>query len=347
MGNTDPNKTKAGNKYEVKPQYEELSKQINMQHVINQCYECMRAAKEISQLGQCINRQNISGRLYTTVNQPGNHRSVIIGARQPITAQRFLNRARQSHGLWKQISPVFAIHGTMLSVKSVTGSRSLQNNQRLVPAATSKTQRFNLIKRRRRAYKNKSSRCTYKTNRCTRKTLAAGYHGERLAYRLIELVNYINRGGADKKGESSSRGPQQPSDVQIRDSAVSGSAGRTPTFAQSVEIAQRRSRDWSTRSVLGKCVYLVTLVMSLFDLQDVHISIGSIATLDLPMVVDLIGIYGLKGPYCTLTTTNWFLQVLSVIPKGSWDDVARRSYHDPMGKSGIVIPEPQWLWAHG
>ncbi|KZV45558.1 hypothetical protein F511_36875 [Dorcoceras hygrometricum] len=43
-----------------------------------------------------------------------------------------------------------------------------------------------------------------------------------------------------KKGESSSRGPQQPSDVQIRDSAVSGSAGRTPTFAQSVEIAQRR-----------------------------------------------------------------------------------------------------------
>ncbi|KZV19066.1 hypothetical protein F511_13982 [Dorcoceras hygrometricum] len=37
--------------------------------------------------------------------------------------------------------------------------------------------------------------------------------------------------------------------------------------------------------------------MSLFDLQDVCIAIGSIATLDLPMVVDLIGIYGLKGPY--------------------------------------------------
>ncbi|KZV46534.1 helicase domain-containing family protein [Dorcoceras hygrometricum] len=65
------------------------------------------------------------------------------------------------------------------------------------------------------------------------------------------------------------------------------------------------------------------------------------------LVVDLIGIYGLKGPYCTLTTTNWFLQALSVIPRGSWGDVARRSYHDPMGKSGIVIPEPQWLWAHG
>ncbi|KZV20452.1 helicase domain-containing family protein [Dorcoceras hygrometricum] len=87
--------------------------------------------------------------------------------------------------------------------------------------------------------------------------------------------------------------------------------------------------------------------MSLFDIQDVCIAIGSIATLDLPMVVDLIGIYGLKGPYCTLTTTKWFLQVLSVIPRGSWGDVARRSYHDPLGKSGIVIPEPQWLWAHG
>ncbi|KZV16214.1 U-box domain-containing protein 34-like [Dorcoceras hygrometricum] len=70
--------------------------------------------------------------------------------------------------------------------------------------------------------------------------------------------------------------------------------------------------------------------MSLFDLQDVCIAIGSLVTLDLPMIVDLIGIYGLKGPYCTLTTTNWFLQALSVIPRGSWSDVARRSYHDPM-----------------
>ncbi|KZV35856.1 hypothetical protein F511_32030 [Dorcoceras hygrometricum] len=108
--------------------------------------------------------------------------------------------------------------------------------------------------------------------------------------------------------------------------------------------------------------------MSLFDLQDVCIAIGSLATLDLPMVIDLIGIYGLNGSYCTLTTTNWFLQALSVIPRGSsyctltttnwflqalsviprgsWGDVSRRSYHDPMGKFGILIPEPQWLWAH-
>ncbi|KZV33869.1 callose synthase 12-like [Dorcoceras hygrometricum] len=54
--------------------------------------------------------------------------------------------------------------------------------------------------------------------------------------------------------------------------------------------------------------------------------------------VDLIGIYGLKGPYCTLTTTNWFLQALSVIPRGSWGDVARRSYHDPMGRALSAAP---------
>ncbi|KZV54800.1 hypothetical protein F511_04422 [Dorcoceras hygrometricum] len=64
--------------------------------------------------------------------------------------------------------------------------------------------------------------------------------------------------------------------------------------------------------------------MSLFDLQDVCMVIGSLVTLDLPMVVDLIGIFVLKGPYCTLTMTDWFLQVLSVIPRGSWGDVARR-----------------------
>ncbi|KZV50587.1 hypothetical protein F511_17174 [Dorcoceras hygrometricum] len=44
------------------------------------------------------------------------------------------------------------------------------------------------------------------------------------------------------------------------------------------------------------------------------------------MVVDSIGIYELKGPYYTLTMTNWFLQALSVIPRGSWGDVASFVY---------------------
>ncbi|KZV41683.1 callose synthase 10-like [Dorcoceras hygrometricum] len=64
--------------------------------------------------------------------------------------------------------------------------------------------------------------------------------------------------------------------------------------------------------------------MSLFDLQDVCMVIGSLATLDLPMIVDLIVIFELKGPYYTLTMTDLFLQALSVIPRGSWGIVARR-----------------------
>ncbi|KZV27983.1 hypothetical protein F511_25860 [Dorcoceras hygrometricum] len=93
--------------------------------------------------------------------------------------------------------------------------------------------------------------------------------------------------------------------------------------------------------------------MSLFDLQDVCIVIGSLATLDLPMVVDLIGIYVLKGPNYTLTTTNWFLQALSVIPRGSWGDVSRRftmirwespklrfRSHNGCGPTASCIPEP-------
>ncbi|KZV21366.1 hypothetical protein F511_10934 [Dorcoceras hygrometricum] len=51
---------------------------------------------------------------------------------------------------------------------------------------------------------------------------------------LSELVNYINRGSADKKGESSSRGPQPP------DAQISASAERTPSLAQRIEMAQRR-----------------------------------------------------------------------------------------------------------
>ncbi|KZV27000.1 hypothetical protein F511_21865 [Dorcoceras hygrometricum] len=52
---------------------------------------------------------------------------------------------------------------------------------------------------------------------------------------LSELVDYIHRGRADKKGEiSGSRGPQQPADTQISGSAV------TPSFEQRVEMAKRQ-----------------------------------------------------------------------------------------------------------
>ncbi|KZV41807.1 hypothetical protein F511_20780 [Dorcoceras hygrometricum] len=51
---------------------------------------------------------------------------------------------------------------------------------------------------------------------------------------LSELVDYIHRGRADKKGESGSRGLQQPAGTQITGSAV------TPSFEQRVQMAQRR-----------------------------------------------------------------------------------------------------------
>ncbi|KZV58079.1 hypothetical protein F511_37272 [Dorcoceras hygrometricum] len=59
------------------------------------------------------------------------------------------------------------------------------------------------------------------------------------------------------------------------------------------------------------------------DLQDVCMAIESLTTLDLPMVVDSIGIYEMKGPYYMLTMTDWFLLALSVIPRGSWGNVVR------------------------
>ncbi|KZV26957.1 dystroglycan-like [Dorcoceras hygrometricum] len=88
--------------------------------------------------------------------------------------------------------------------------------------------------------------------------------------------------------------------------------------------------------------------MSLFDLQDLCIVIGSIATLDLPMVVDLIGIYVLKGPYCTLTMTDWFLQALSVIPRGSWGDgYTTNTQHNPRPKIGRPSsPKPHVAAGH-
>ncbi|KZV18932.1 dual specificity protein phosphatase 12 [Dorcoceras hygrometricum] len=55
---------------------------------------------------------------------------------------------------------------------------------------------------------------------------------EAISHQLLEFQS---------QGESSSRGLQQPSNVQIRDSGTGGGSAGTPTFAQSVEIAQRRS----------------------------------------------------------------------------------------------------------
>ncbi|KZV56637.1 hypothetical protein F511_02136 [Dorcoceras hygrometricum] len=72
MGNTDPTTQKQEKKYEVKPQYEELSKQLIMQHAIINAMKCMRAIKDriarpVYQLANHLSRASIPH----TVYQPG------------------------------------------------------------------------------------------------------------------------------------------------------------------------------------------------------------------------------------------------------------------------------------
>ncbi|KZV33411.1 interactor of constitutive active ROPs 4-like [Dorcoceras hygrometricum] len=83
MGNTDPNNTKQENKYEVKPQYEELSKQKIMQHAIINAMKCMRAIKDriaspVYQLenhhNQPLNPHDVSTReIIGTTHQSASH----------------------------------------------------------------------------------------------------------------------------------------------------------------------------------------------------------------------------------------------------------------------------------
>ncbi|KZV35689.1 hypothetical protein F511_44461 [Dorcoceras hygrometricum] len=71
MGNTDPRHKSRKTKYEVKTQYEELSKQLNMQHAINQCYECMRAIKKSdSETSKSIGNQICRASIPRTASQP-------------------------------------------------------------------------------------------------------------------------------------------------------------------------------------------------------------------------------------------------------------------------------------
>ncbi|KZV25147.1 hypothetical protein F511_42008 [Dorcoceras hygrometricum] len=71
------------------------------------------------------------------------------------------------------------------------------------------------------------------TQRASAESLAQEQNAVVSTY-LSELVDYIHRGSADKKGESGSRGLQKPANTQKEGSAV------TPTFDQRVQMAQRR-----------------------------------------------------------------------------------------------------------
>ncbi|KZV16656.1 hypothetical protein F511_42944 [Dorcoceras hygrometricum] len=97
VGNIYPNNTKQKNKYEVKPQYEELSKQLIMQHAIIDAMKCMRAIKDrIARPVYQLEIVSIEPLYHARCINRGNHRSVIIGARQPITARWSSDTINQS-----------------------------------------------------------------------------------------------------------------------------------------------------------------------------------------------------------------------------------------------------------
>ncbi|KZV46123.1 cation-chloride cotransporter 2-like [Dorcoceras hygrometricum] len=73
-----------------------------------------------------------------------------------------------------------------------------------------------------------------------------------------------------------------------------------------------------------KWVYLVAHAMSLLIPKIYCMAIEFLVTLDLSMVVDTVGIFEIKGPYFLLIMVEWFLQTLSVIPRESFADAARR-----------------------
>ncbi|KZV53621.1 hypothetical protein F511_29843 [Dorcoceras hygrometricum] len=69
-----------------------------------------------------------------------------------------------------------------------------------------------------------------------------------LTGQLSELVNYINRGGNDKKGEGSSRGPQPPPDDQNRDSVNAGGDTARSIVERLISADRERERSRGNRS---------------------------------------------------------------------------------------------------
>ncbi|KZV28678.1 hypothetical protein F511_27272 [Dorcoceras hygrometricum] len=117
---------------------------------------------------------------------------------------------------------------------------------------------------------------------------------------LSELVDYIHRGDADKKGESGSRGLQQPSNVQ-----VSASAERTPTFAQRVEMAQRH---------IVHTVLDADANRALFERQDAadQRSAGSLVIPSADHSNDIVSLYTyLKDLATGFLSCDWFLFVVT------------------------------------
>ncbi|KZV36904.1 hypothetical protein F511_08716 [Dorcoceras hygrometricum] len=86
-----------------------------------------------------------------------------------------------------------------------------------------------------------------------------------LTGQLSELVNYINRGGNDKKGEGSSRGPQPPPDDQNRDSGNAG--GDTARSIVERLISADRERERSRGNISGSYKRIASYSGSFIQMQ--------------------------------------------------------------------------------
>ncbi|KZV57497.1 hypothetical protein F511_32677 [Dorcoceras hygrometricum] len=69
-----------------------------------------------------------------------------------------------------------------------------------------------------------------------------------LTAQLSELVNYINRGDNEKKGESSNRGPQPPPDDLNRDSGIAGGDTARRIVERLISADRERERSRGNRS---------------------------------------------------------------------------------------------------
>ncbi|KZV19866.1 nuclear pore complex protein Nup96 [Dorcoceras hygrometricum] len=185
--NPDPPLSPTASKYEVKPQYEEISKQLIMQHAIINAMKCMRAIKDriarpVYQLTNHLNQP-----LYPHGVSTGDHRSVIFRARtthQSASHNVAFNQViNQSVNQAQDISP-----GTANLKPSLTGhgnSAKASNEQALRVSSNPRFQSPNWYQSVKKLKRSSAPPISFKTtaghggNRRERITVNSSYRGFR------------------------------------------------------------------------------------------------------------------------------------------------------------------------
>ncbi|KZV39885.1 hypothetical protein F511_06471 [Dorcoceras hygrometricum] len=116
LGNTDPNNKSRKRKYEVKPQYEEQSKQQIMQHSINQCYEMHEGCQKSLQSRPAYQLAKSSHASLYTMHGVSTGEIIDLTRRYELTAKE------------KQIPPGFSNHDRKLSKAATTQENQNSKN---------------------------------------------------------------------------------------------------------------------------------------------------------------------------------------------------------------------------